>query len=66
MRLCRLMCGKAMPYRERWFNELGGYASNLSRGVASLIYLDISYGKAKPFRTSGGKAAITLQRSSGN
>ncbi|MCD9188203.1 MAG: hypothetical protein LUM44_17430 [Pyrinomonadaceae bacterium] len=56
-RLCRWMCGKALPFRLHflYFMRLcliGGGASN---PIYSL------YGKAKPFRTSAGKALPILQ-----
>jgi len=41
VRLCRLMCGKALPFRERSFIDPRGYASNSQRGVASQIDFEL-------------------------
>jgi hypothetical protein len=49
------MCGKALPFRNALipFPE----AASMSIQRRSLIKIDFTAGKAKPFRTSGGKAA---------
>ncbi len=57
-RLCRLRCGKAAAFRRRLFSGRG-YASSFLR--LSLMEVRRSYGKAQPFRTSGGKAARPVQ-----
>ena len=56
VRLCRLMCGKALPYRQDFFKEFRGSASG-SRGGASKGNVSL-VGKPEAFRTSGGKAAL--------
>src|ERR1700738_435356 len=56
-RLRRLMCGKAAPFRQLNFKELRGFASIRRHSLLALI--DGLIGKAKPYRTSGGKAAAT-------
>src|SRR3989442_11492858 len=61
LRLRRLMCGKAKPYRAwNWVDcNLKG------RGSASTFEIEVhqlSSGKAEPFRTSGGKATCLADR----
>ncbi|MEP6902321.1 MAG: hypothetical protein ABJA66_11260, partial [Actinomycetota bacterium] len=51
-RLCRPMCGKALPFRLTIHN-LRGYASKQWRSHMNMKEFD---GKAEPFRTSVGKA----------
>jgi len=54
------MCGKAVPFCERSFIQLEAMPPILARrSLADLMW--IADGKAEPYRTSGGKAAITLQ-----
>jgi hypothetical protein len=67
-RLCRLMCGKAPPYRQPFIYSLREATPRVG-GIASAGLIE-SYGRAesstpaglprrgpRPFRTSGGKAA---------
>src|SRR6266851_5258289 len=59
LRLCRPMRkGFAFPFT--CHIGFGGYASKLSRGVALHYLKRMATGKAKPYRTSGGKAANAL------
>jgi hypothetical protein len=55
-RLCRLMCGKAQPFRQL-ANQLSGYASVEAQPPTN----HNPNGKAEPFRTLGGKAVKTLK-----
>src|SRR5258708_7112383 len=57
LRLCRLMCGKAPPYRSSSPLDPGGYASDSRRSLSNPR--EAIDGKAQPFRTSGGGAANT-------
>jgi hypothetical protein len=57
VRLRRLVCGKALPFRSalQIFSEALRHIGSMRRSLEALKNeLD---GKAKPFRTSGGKAA---------
>jgi hypothetical protein len=57
-RLCRLMCGKPPAFRRRpppFPSRLGWKAEPTSR--AEMVRLE-ALGKAKPFRTSGGRAPL--------
>ncbi|MBA3600440.1 MAG: hypothetical protein H0W45_04255 [Acidobacteria bacterium] len=47
-RLCRPMCGKAVPFRFCLIKIVGGYAAQT---------LHTLHGEAKPDRTSGGRSA---------
>gem|GEM_PF-2540510 len=53
LRLCRLPCGKALPYRIS--NSIEYEATPSVRGIASSFHVAGS-GKAKPYRTAGGVA----------
>jgi hypothetical protein len=48
VRLCRLMGGKASPYRSSSLMGPGGYASDYSE-AEPLTFLRDSHGKAQPF-----------------
>ncbi|MCP9495608.1 MAG: DUF2490 domain-containing protein [Pyrinomonadaceae bacterium MAG19_C2-C3] len=54
LRLCRLMCGGALPHRRCFLKYLRGCASH---GRRSRDIYSTPDGKAQPFRTSGGTAA---------
>lgn len=54
-RLCRPMCGKVLPFRDVRFNAREALPP--TRGVASANDESKLTGKAKPYRTSVGKAA---------
>ena len=62
MRLCRLMCGRASPFRQRLLHQQGYAFAVSGRGGASPGFKFNSDGKAEPFRTSSGKAAKPLSR----
>jgi hypothetical protein len=56
LRLCRLMCGKAMPFRDDLVEMKEALPPDFCEALASLKKR--LYGKAKPSRTSGGTATI--------
>ena len=59
-RLCRLMCGKARPYRSSSTMEFYEAMPPI-QGRASQFPRKAVDGKAQPFRTSGGVAANRSQ-----
>ena len=54
-RLCRLMCGKAMPFRLIFFQYEEAMPPKFAE--AQPLPCRACHGKAEPFRTSNGKAA---------
>ena len=52
IRLCRLMCGKALPFRTTFSNHFGGEAEQSPPELNG----SPRAGKPKAFRTSGGIA----------
>ncbi len=61
------MCGKALPFRQAILLKLRRLRLRPSDQRHSLIWKLSLVGKAKPFRTSGGRAAtIVLMRCEGN
>jgi hypothetical protein len=60
LRLCRPMCGKALPFRPRVYFSIEAmpHLADTRRRLGSLK--DYETGKAKPFRTSDGEAVRRL------
>jgi len=56
-RLCRLMCGRPLAFREACVRFRGYAPGRLKKGAEPLKKMEGASGKAEPYRTSSGRAA---------